>query len=129
MGNQVGSLQRNQRIDLLKGCLILLVIIGHIVLGHVHEQAVRYMIYSFHMPLFIGLSGYLINPEKLRQTPLIAFAIRYWWRVLFPFTFGVRWLRAPLVRAPLACAGLRVPFKYERLDKSSQQSVLRSYVP
>jgi hypothetical protein len=37
------------------------------------------------MPLFIGLSGYLINPTTLQQSSLFAVLSRYWWRVLLPF--------------------------------------------
>jgi len=93
-------MQRNQRIDLLRGWLILFVIIGHIVLGSVHTNEIRYSIYAFHMPLFIALSGYLINHLKLGQTSLLDLLITYWWRVLLPFAFafaffsGVLWFHA-----------------------------------
>jgi fucose 4-O-acetylase-like acetyltransferase len=76
---------RNDSIDILRGWLIVFVIIGHVVLGSVHDNIIRYSIYAFHMPLFIGLSGYLINPVTLRQSGLFAVLTRYWWRVLLPF--------------------------------------------
>lgn len=76
---------RNASIDILRGWLILFVIIGHVVLGSVHDNVIRYSIYAFHMPLFIGLSGYLINPLSLRQSSLLSVASRYWRRVLLPF--------------------------------------------
>ena len=47
------QMERNPRIDLLRGWLMVLVITGHIVLGSVHENLIRYVIYAFHMPLFI----------------------------------------------------------------------------
>ncbi len=81
-------MQRNYRIDLLRGWLILLVIVGHIVLGSIHDNEIRYAIYAFHMPLFIGISGYLINVDKLRQAPLVGVLRNYWWRVLLPFAFA-----------------------------------------
>ncbi|HAU68989.1 MAG TPA: hypothetical protein DCW52_11410, partial [Gammaproteobacteria bacterium] len=60
---------RNVAIDQLRGGLIALVIVGHIVLGSVHDNIIRYAIYAFHMPLFIVLTGYLINtPLLLRQS-------------------------------------------------------------
>lgn len=66
----------------------MLVMLGHLVLGSVHENIIRYSIYAFHMPLFIGLTGYLINPESLRVNSFFATMVRYWWRVLLPFAFA-----------------------------------------
>lgn len=85
MSNRPPITARNPRVDLLRGWLILLVIVGHIVLGSVHEQFVRYAIYAFHMPLFIGLTGYLLNPDKLANSSLFSVGVRYWWRVGLPF--------------------------------------------
>ncbi len=79
---------RNDKIDLLRGWLIFLVIVGHIVLGSVHENPIRYVIYAFHMPLFIGLSGYLINAERLVQGSFLSLLVRYWRRVLLPFALA-----------------------------------------
>lgn len=67
---------------------MLLVVIGHTVLGSVHDNSVRYIIYAFHMPLFIGLSGYLINREKLYDSALVDLVSRYWWRVVLPFVLA-----------------------------------------
>jgi len=63
---------RDNRIDSLKGFLIILVIIGHVItsLDNVNtiNHAVMGLIYVFHMPLFILISGYLTkSPEQ--QTP------------------------------------------------------------
>ena len=55
---------RNKNIDLIKGILVLLVIIGHVLKGSLSENLARYIIYSFHMPLFIAIAGYLFNPYK-----------------------------------------------------------------
>lgn len=48
-------------IDSLKGMAIILVVIGHI--NNVSNELNQY-IYSFHMPLFFFISGYLFNFEK-----------------------------------------------------------------
>ena len=64
---------------------MVLVIIGHVVLGSVHDNVIRYSIYAVHMPLFIGLSGYLINPLSLQNSHFGAVLARYWRRVLLPF--------------------------------------------
>ena len=54
--------QRDNSLDALKGFLIILVIIGHLIGsendGDSIEGFVRLFIYTFHMPLFILLSGY-----------------------------------------------------------------------
>lgn len=54
-------------IDFVKGILIVLVVLGHILHGTLDETLSRYFIYSFHMPLFIGISGYLVNFENLKN--------------------------------------------------------------
>lgn len=76
---------RNNGIDFLRGILIILVIIGHIMLGSIHENWVRYSIYAFHMPLFIGLTGYLLNTKMLIESSFVNVCTRYWWRVIVPF--------------------------------------------
>lgn len=48
-------------IDSLKGFAILLVVIGH--LNFVSNELNQY-IYSFHMPLFFFISGYLLSIGK-----------------------------------------------------------------
>lgn len=58
---------RIHKIDITKGVLILLVIAGHLIQGPVSDSLARYIIYSFHMPLFIAVSGYLINWTQLKK--------------------------------------------------------------
>lgn len=55
---------RNNTIDIAKGFLIICVILGHLLLDTLNENVVRYVIYSFHMPLFMFLSGYLITYQR-----------------------------------------------------------------
>lgn len=54
---------RSEIIDLLKGFAIILVIIGHCVQNNLpqsfNDHSVFRVIYSFHMPLFMFLSGYV----------------------------------------------------------------------
>ena len=59
---------RDNRIDTLKGILIVLVVLGHVITAidneNIFNHAVMGLIYVFHMPLFILISGYLTkNPE------------------------------------------------------------------
>lgn len=87
MSNSKGK-TRYAGIDSLRGWLIILVMFGHLVLGSVHDNIIRYSIYAFHMPVFIGLTGYLINADSLRHSSILETLTRYWWRVLFPFSFA-----------------------------------------
>ncbi len=54
---------RDNRIDSIKGLLIILVILGHTIIGLDNENIINHgvmgLIYIFHMPLFILISGYL----------------------------------------------------------------------
>lgn len=71
-------------IDSLKGLLIIAVIIGHVALGSLERSWVRYLIYSFHMPLFIGISGYLFDFDRV--VPSVATLFRkYGVRLLVPW--------------------------------------------
>ena len=79
---------RSDGIDYLRGILILLVIVGHVVVGSLHENWVRYPIHAFHMPLFIGITGYLLNAKTLRDTSLFNVGVRYWWRMVLPFSLA-----------------------------------------
>jgi acyltransferase len=59
---------RSNWIDTLKGIGIILVVIGHLA-ANIYDDLVRY-IYSFHMPLFFFISGYLFNLNKYKEVPL-----------------------------------------------------------
>lgn len=89
---------RNDSIDVFKGFLIIFVIIGHLLLGTIDENIVRFVIYSFHMPLFMFMSGYMINITKLSTMSLKDIFSKYWdrmikmWLVAF-FVFSIYLLR------------------------------------
>ena len=80
---------RNINIDLIKGLLIILVITGHILKGSLSDSIVRNTIYSFHMPLFIGISGYLFNINKIKSYNLITIIKKYLFRVIVPWAIAV----------------------------------------
>ena len=54
---------RNKSVDLMRGILIFLVVLGHSGI----TETVSDIIYMFHMPLFLVLSGFLIDGEKLKE--------------------------------------------------------------
>ena len=53
-------MERNITFDIMKGIGIILMLVGHLPgIGMMHQ-----FIYSFHMPMFIFLSGYLAKPAN-----------------------------------------------------------------
>lgn len=99
----MGDLKRNHLIDLIKGLLILLVIVGHFLPGTLSDNPARYAIYSFHMPAFFYISGMLYSGH----TSLKQYGLR----------LGIPWLVAVQVYYVL--------LNYRTL---SFASYLRSYV-
>lgn len=59
--------QRIAWIDTCKGIAILIVVLGHI---NEIPPALRTFIYSFHMPLFFIISGFLWNENKYKSIPV-----------------------------------------------------------
>ena len=55
------SIKRLDYIDEIRGIAILLVVVGHIIQfnGISKNNSVFEFIYSFHMPLFFAISGYI----------------------------------------------------------------------
>lgn len=81
---------RNRSIDAVKGILIFLVVIGHVLLGTLDENIIRYTIYSFHMPAFFFVSGYLLDMERLAGRGYWSVLSKYWKRMLAEWS--VAWL-------------------------------------
>jgi acyltransferase len=80
---------RNAGIDSLKGILILLMIAGHILQGKVSENFFRFVIYSFHMPLFIGIGGYLLSVSTTIEKKPGLFLFRLFKRPVFPWLIAM----------------------------------------
>lgn len=57
-------MERDNRIDALKGVLISLVVLGHCLLRGGQKSSVANWIYLFHMPFFVFLSGYLSHANS-----------------------------------------------------------------
>lgn len=89
--------ERNRSVDAIKGVLIFTVVLGHILLGTLDNNPVRFLIYSFHMPAFFFISGYLLDKDKLKQTPLKNLCLKYWKRMLKP------WMVAWVIYLIYAC--------------------------
>jgi fucose 4-O-acetylase-like acetyltransferase len=82
-------MRRNTNLDLLKGVLIILVVAGHVLEGQLSESLPRYLIYAFHMPLFLGIAGFLFDYEKCGQRRLLDVLSKLLGRVALPYLTAV----------------------------------------
>ena len=80
---------RNTSIDALKGLLIICVIIGHALYGSLNDNILRYVIYTFHMPVFLFMSGYLFNYNKISTLTIRQLFQKYWNRMLLPWIIAL----------------------------------------
>lgn len=76
---KVMGVGRNERIDFIKGVCIVLMVLCHAGLSGLPRQ----LIYLFHMPVFLMVSGYFYNFERVKEKGLVAFFkskfARLWW--------------------------------------------------
>ena len=80
-------LSRFKYIDYCKGIGILLVILGH---TYGIPQGMYNIIYSFHMPLFFIIFGFLFDGEKYRTTSLLSYTVKRFTDYIIPYlVFGV----------------------------------------
>lgn len=80
---------RNHSIDFFKGFLVVLVVLGHSLLGRLDQSLGRYVIYTFHMPFFIAAAGFLFSYEKVGAETLLQFLSRYRFRLLLPWAIAM----------------------------------------
>lgn len=66
-------MKRDLTIDTLKGFLVLLVIFGHLIgsLKVIGGEPIWNLIYTFHMPLFVLVSGYFSRRDRLKCSTII----------------------------------------------------------
>lgn len=76
---------RRLDLDVYKGCLVWLVAISHImaVSSTISSTYIFYFITSIHVPLFMGISGYLYLPGGLTQRTLTSIK-----RLIIPWLFA-----------------------------------------
>jgi fucose 4-O-acetylase-like acetyltransferase len=79
----------NPSIDLLKGVLILLVMGGHAMEIAQQQHLALWIGAGFRMPLMIGVSGYLLNVARTRESPGGDLARRYGKRMLLPWAVAM----------------------------------------
>lgn len=79
--------------DQLKGVLLALVIFGHTFWQGVGDSWTKWMIYGFHMPMFLFLSGYMISMARFGTRPWGELLRHYWKRMLAAWlVVSVLWL-------------------------------------
>ena len=87
-------MERDNRIDALKGVLITLVVLGHCLLWGGQKSSVANWIYLFHMPFFVFLSGYLSHANsKSYWKGVLAVAESY---IVYQLIKGVLYGYSPL---------------------------------
>jgi len=79
---------RIEYIDVAKGILIVLVVIGHLTnFGHILSYALKAIITTFHMPAFFIITGILTKPEHLQDISLKRHLSKKAFRLLIPYVF------------------------------------------
>lgn len=87
--------QRIEWIDIAKGLGILCVFFGHFSVGtvqlfNIQTQLPKFLVYSFHMPLFFFLSGYCFSKKHV---DFKTFAIKKFTSLMIPYiTFSIIWI-------------------------------------
>jgi fucose 4-O-acetylase-like acetyltransferase len=72
-------------IDLAKGLLMILVIFGHTFSAYKEDNLVRWILYGFHMPAFLYISGFLLRREKLISLSYLELFMSYARRLILPW--------------------------------------------
>ncbi len=112
--------ERDTTIDFIKGFLILLVILGHTTLGLVDMYSfnkamnnISNFIYSFHMPCFIAVSGYLYKEYGHDDTNSVFRHIRHKaFNILLPYVMVsiiywiIKYAMSSFTRYPISIRGL-----------------------
>ena len=76
--------------DRVKGFLMVAVVLGHTISAPLAEDPVKWLIYGFHMPAFLFLSGWMTSRGRLTQPGL---ARHYWRRMGWAWAVvSVAWL-------------------------------------
>lgn len=114
------KLKYNYSIDYFKGILCILVFLGHLVIEKIESNLVRYFIYSFHMPLFIGISGYLFNFNSLNNNPKV-FIKKLFIRILIPY------ILANVIYCTLINIDFLIKFDFKEFTIEFFKSIIFSY--
>ena len=86
-------------LDAIRGVLILLVVLSH----SLAPGILVFVLYSFHMPLFLGISGFLIKRDFIRNASVKQIVHKYLYRMLVPWflAFGIYYFGRLYVGIPV----------------------------
>lgn len=84
-GPTTGAKPRISGIDLFRGALVVLVVLGHFAELTQRHHFLTWFGFGFRMPLFIGLTGYLFNLENARGQSPAALLRKYYGRLILPW--------------------------------------------
>lgn len=97
--------ERLMYIDALRGLAIFLVVLGHILIFNGYEKSIiTTTIYSFHMPLFMFISGYVarFSYKEIKNIPeLIGIIFRKFNTILLPYIVWCIFVRPLFFQSPL----------------------------
>lgn len=80
--------RRNNGIDLIRGLLVVLVILGHFSEITQRDNFLTWFGFGFRMPLFIGLTGFLFNLDHARSLSPAGLFRKYYARLILPWTLA-----------------------------------------
>ena len=79
---------RIEYIDIAKGILIILVVVGHVTnAAHYLTYGIKAVITTFHMPAFFVITGLLTDLEKIQCVSIKTFLLKKASRLLVPYVF------------------------------------------
>lgn len=86
-------------LDAIRGVLIILVVLSHCL----SPGTPVFILYSFHMPLFLGIGGFLIKREFIRDTSTFQILHKYLYRMIIPWILaaGIYYLWRRLLNIPV----------------------------
>ncbi|MCA1200169.1 acyltransferase [Sphingomonas sp. R647] len=93
------SRPRDPSVDSFRGLMILLVMVGHLSVVPMDADAFKWLLSGFRMPVFMALSGYLLNIESLRSRLFGSNVKFYALRMVIPWLFATAFFTAALKRS------------------------------
>ena len=99
--------------DVLKGLLIVMVMLGHIPTENVPDNIFLYLLYSFHIPMFFAISGFLLKRDALPDLKVGEIFRKYFFRMLLPWGITVFYIYLYLNFSSLASVGINLAVFFE----------------
>ena len=96
-------------VDSLKGLGIFLVIMGHLK----PPQIVWLWIFSFHIPLFFFISGYVFNSKKYLDNPKIFITSRFKQLIIPYFYYSILTLSIVIISNYFYYNKIKIPLNYD----------------